>query len=73
VKGKDFVTYCVMAGLLSPYAALDLAHQPKPWTLGIAMASSTSGVVKSIHLVTGQPIIPVYGDYRPITVVPSST
>jgi hypothetical protein len=73
VKGKDFVTYFVMAGLLSPYAALDLAHQPKPWTLGIAMASSTSSVVKAIHLVTGQPLIPVYSAYRSMTVIPSST
>ena len=73
MKGKDFVSYCVMAGLVSPCVALDLSHQPKPWTLGVAMASSTSSAVKAINLVTGQPLNPVYSNYRPITVIPSST
>jgi hypothetical protein len=73
VNRKNVVSYCVMVGLLSPCVTLDLSHQPKPWTLGIAMASSTSTAVKAINLITGQPLISVYKDYRQITVFPSST
>jgi hypothetical protein len=73
VKGKDVVSYCVMAGLLSPCVTLDLSHQPKAWTLGVVMASSTSSAVTAINLITGQPLISVYSDYRQTTIFPSST
>ncbi len=77
MNGRDVVSYCVIAGLLVPCVTphgLALQHQPKPWIVGIATASSTAKVVTAINLVTGQRLTAFERDYRhSMTTFPSST